>query len=223
MGLLNYDSSDKGWQPEQVIELCKLLRITQTELACLICLKPATLARYMRRKRGIPPEVALHFVILRQWILERQAGTVSTPAIPIGLVSQRSTKPARTAFIFPNSKPQLTKQMPHYKNGREAKYGDPVVGRPYNGSLVQVGNLIDIVPGTQSCNAVLVRAIGSDMTCVSVGDFFHADDAYGVISAPLVQAPASTPPVDCASAGLPTQAAPPSGSGCVCEATAAAE
>lgn len=86
IGLLDYDSKDKGWSPTQVLELCKLIRISQDELACLICLQPKKLAKYMKAKKGIPPEVALHFVILRQWYLERTAGHISIPPIPVGIL-----------------------------------------------------------------------------------------------------------------------------------------
>lgn len=38
----------------------------------------------------------------------------------------------------------------HYKNGREAKIGDPIVGKGYNKGIIS-GTLIDITPG-ESCN-----------------------------------------------------------------------
>lgn len=124
--------------------------------------------------------------------------------------------------------------MPHYKNAREAKYGDLVVGRPYGGPLVQVGNLIDIQPGSGTCNAVLVRAIGCDMTCVTVSDFYHAEDAYALISASLVpftvsttQPPSSPIQIQPSSALDPNVVPVTTTAGnpapCVCEATAAAE
>lgn len=86
LGLLNFDSSDKGWTPEQVLELCKMLNITQDELACLVCLNPKKMTRYMRSQSGIPPEVALHFLILKNWFLERTSGAVTQPSIPIGIL-----------------------------------------------------------------------------------------------------------------------------------------
>lgn len=86
IGLLDYDSKDKGWSPGQVLELCKLMRISEREMAALICLKWTKMKRYMQSR--FPPEVALHFCILRQWYLERTAGFVSQPAIPVGIVAR---------------------------------------------------------------------------------------------------------------------------------------
>jgi hypothetical protein len=41
----------------------------------------------------------------------------------------------------------------HYKNGREAKVGDPVVGKTYNtGSATISGTLISLTPGADSCS-----------------------------------------------------------------------
>lgn len=41
----------------------------------------------------------------------------------------------------------------HYKNGREAKVGDPVVGKTYNtqGATIS-GTLISLTPGPDSCS-----------------------------------------------------------------------
>lgn len=87
LGLLNFDSSDKGWNADQVLDLCDKLNVTQDELACLICLNPKKLRTYMKSKRGIPPEVALHFLILNKWFQERTEGIVSEPAIPVGILT----------------------------------------------------------------------------------------------------------------------------------------
>lgn len=40
----------------------------------------------------------------------------------------------------------------HYKNGRQAKAGDPVVGTTYNRQGVQVGIVVGITPGMDTCN-----------------------------------------------------------------------
>lgn len=43
--------------------------------------------------------------------------------------------------------------MPHYQDGTEAKNGDLVVGKTYNlhGRTI-VGTVIEIIPGSDSCN-----------------------------------------------------------------------
>ena len=40
----------------------------------------------------------------------------------------------------------------HYKNGRLAKIGDPVIGSTYNRKGIQVGILVGITAGTDTCN-----------------------------------------------------------------------
>jgi len=66
----------------------------------------------------------------------------------------------------------------HYKNGREAKTGDPVVGPNYNGAIA--GTIHSLNPGTTTCNAQVAVPMMGGVThaCISVGDFYHADDAY---------------------------------------------
>ena len=72
----------------------------------------------------------------------------------------------------------------HYKNGREAKNGDLVIGKSeYQNAPVMSGLLIDINPGATSCNGQLLRPGGAIQTCVTVGDFFHAEDAVACIEA----------------------------------------
>lgn len=41
----------------------------------------------------------------------------------------------------------------HYRNGREAKVGDLVVGRCYNTKGLVAGTLVSITPGMDSCSA----------------------------------------------------------------------
>lgn len=66
----------------------------------------------------------------------------------------------------------------HYKNGRKAQEGDPVVYKqPYTGR-VMAGNIVDINPGQESCNGVLMRAAAPPLQCITVSDCYHAEDAY---------------------------------------------
>ena len=45
--------------------------------------------------------------------------------------------------------------MPHYKDGTEAKVGDVVKGKPYNTPCEVVGTVVQITPGSESCNLVV--------------------------------------------------------------------
>jgi hypothetical protein len=41
----------------------------------------------------------------------------------------------------------------YYRNGREAKVGDRVVGRCYNTKGLVAGTLVSVTPGTDACSA----------------------------------------------------------------------
>lgn len=43
----------------------------------------------------------------------------------------------------------------HYKNGREAKVGDMVIGTSYNVKRYITGTLLSITPGLDSCSALV--------------------------------------------------------------------
>ncbi len=43
----------------------------------------------------------------------------------------------------------------HYKNGREAKVGDPVVGITYNIKGSIAGTLLSVTPGQDTCSALV--------------------------------------------------------------------
>ena len=46
--------------------------------------------------------------------------------------------------------------MSHYKNGRKALIGDPVVGNTYNRTGIQVGILAGVTPDSGTCNARVI-------------------------------------------------------------------
>lgn len=72
----------------------------------------------------------------------------------------------------------------HYKNGKEAKDGDLVIGRGgWTGAPLITGMIVDIFPGSGSCNATIIRPGGIIQTCVNVSDYYHAEDAYAAIAA----------------------------------------
>lgn len=69
----------------------------------------------------------------------------------------------------------------HYKNGREAKVGDPVVGTCFNTPHKVAGTLVSLTPGTDACSAMVgfvevveVEAVQSyDVTCKVQGTEQH--------------------------------------------------
>jgi len=65
----------------------------------------------------------------------------------------------------------------HYKNGREAKVGDPVIVKDYN--VVRAGVIHSLIPGAEQCNAQVCypQMGGYANTCVTVGNCWHAEDA----------------------------------------------
>jgi len=63
----------------------------------------------------------------------------------------------------------------HYKNGREVKIGDHVVGRDWAGKPVG-GIVVDLVPQPNTCNIAIVPS--SQVTCnLNSAEFLHVDDA----------------------------------------------
>ncbi|HZV36752.1 MAG TPA: hypothetical protein VFB72_19400 [Verrucomicrobiae bacterium] len=77
----------------------------------------------------------------------------------------------------------------HFKNGRAAKSGDPVIGKNWNGEVF-AGHIVDLNPSTSSCNVTVTRAFGPDLQCMSVGSMYHAEDGFNALETP----PAFTPP-----------------------------
>ncbi len=71
----------------------------------------------------------------------------------------------------------------HYKNGREAKEGDPVICTGYNNQIT-VGKLHSIVPGATTCNATVAEPVMggvNQLTCRTINEMFHAEDAFAAI------------------------------------------
>lgn len=73
----------------------------------------------------------------------------------------------------------------HYRNGREAKPGDPVVVLPsYPGHPTLTGIVHSLNPGAQSCNGRLAQVTPSDQY-VNIGDCLHADDVAVAFPKPI--------------------------------------
>jgi hypothetical protein len=62
----------------------------------------------------------------------------------------------------------------HYKNGREAKIGDKILGKDSMGNPV-AGILVSANAGSTTCNGNIVP-FGSPTWCITLGDCLHVDD-----------------------------------------------
>ena len=71
----------------------------------------------------------------------------------------------------------------HYKNGREAHSGEPIVTIGYNERMV-TGIIHDLVPGSDSCNGMIQRVLGQPLS-VTVGQCYHVEDALAAIEATM--------------------------------------
>ena len=73
----------------------------------------------------------------------------------------------------------------HFKNGRLAREGDPVICRGYNGS-VTVGKIHTLLSGCETCNATVAEVVPggvNQLTCRTIGDMYHAEDALAAVEA----------------------------------------
>lgn len=97
----------------------------------------------------------------------------------------------------------------HYKNGRLAQEGDPVVYKKWNGKIA-VGTLHTISPGSTSCNASVAQVApgGVIHDCVTIGSLFHAEDAHNGAESLLPQMAAAKPAPEAATADNGSSAAP---------------
>jgi len=82
----------------------------------------------------------------------------------------------------------------HYKNGREAKAGDPVIKKDYNGNI-QVGILLDMIPASHCCNATLLRPAGMLPFEVKTDQCVHAEDGWTALNPPPQEPVAMAAPV----------------------------
>jgi len=68
----------------------------------------------------------------------------------------------------------------HYKNGREAKEGDQIVGKDTNGKAVG-GTLVNINQST-TCNGNVIPAnLIWNLPLVTLSDCLHMDDAFAPV------------------------------------------
>ena len=71
-------------------------------------------------------------------------------------------------------KARLKEDKMHYRNGREAKAGDQVVGLNVSGDPVG-GTLVDLKAETDTCNGNVILT-GAPKHCVTIKDCLHVDD-----------------------------------------------
>lgn len=68
-------------------------------------------------------------------------------------------------------------KMMHYKNGREAKIGDRVVGKDIGGNPI-AGMLVAAYPSSDTCNGSIVPIVILEQygRTVTLGDCLHIED-----------------------------------------------
>lgn len=67
----------------------------------------------------------------------------------------------------------------HYKNGREAKVGDQIVGRDCGHALT--GIVVRTLPGSETCN-LGIAPTPSPQTYVNASDCLHLEDALQALA-----------------------------------------
>lgn len=72
----------------------------------------------------------------------------------------------------------------HYKNGREAKAGDPVIYRDWKKEL-KVGIIHSLNAGAETCNGNITTIVPGMVVqdCVTVAECLHAEDANAAMPA----------------------------------------
>lgn len=72
----------------------------------------------------------------------------------------------------------------HYKNGRLAQEGDPVICTGYSGAIT-VGKIHSLAVASQTtCNCTVAEPVMggiNQLTCRTIGDLYHAEDAFQAI------------------------------------------
>lgn len=72
----------------------------------------------------------------------------------------------------------------HYKNGREAKVGDQIVGKDSNGNAIG-GTLINANAQSTTCNGYVMPASETyKQSLVTLSDCLHIDDVFSPAETP---------------------------------------
>lgn len=70
----------------------------------------------------------------------------------------------------------------HYRNGREAHNGDPVVMLSDSGKILAVGILFGAVAGNDYCNGNIAPTAGGTVSYACICDCLHADDLAMILA-----------------------------------------
>lgn len=73
---------NKPWDGERINRLCRLLRLTEQELACLVQMDSSNWSR-CRKQDKWPAHICLPFYLLEAWHGEMTFGVSEGPIIPI--------------------------------------------------------------------------------------------------------------------------------------------
>lgn len=89
--------------------------------------------------------------------------------------------------------------MPHYINGREAKDGDPVVGKDWNGK--PIAGVVHSITASDACNcsvAVPVPGGINQLGGIMTKSLLHAEDAFKAgVAADAINYPIPSPATSC--------------------------
>lgn len=79
----------------------------------------------------------------------------------------------------------------HYKNGREAKEGDPVITKDQYSGKMKAGVIHSLLGVSDTCNGQLAHPVpgGVFNSCINVKDCLHAEDAWNAATATVTEAP----------------------------------
>lgn len=69
----------------------------------------------------------------------------------------------------------------HYRNGREAKNGDPVIQIGFDGKINALGVLFNATPGNDYCNGSIAPIQGA-VTGACMCDCLHVDDLTALLA-----------------------------------------
>lgn len=72
----------------------------------------------------------------------------------------------------------------HYKNGREARLGDQVVFKAWDGNI-KCGILTSAQATSTTCNGQIQPALGGNTECQTIGELYHAEDLYLIVDSQI--------------------------------------
>lgn len=76
---------DREWTKDEVLGLCKAMKVTPWELGRLFCIPMEQMGFWLRKGR-FPTYVSLNFHLLREWLKNQTFGSAEMPCVPVDLV-----------------------------------------------------------------------------------------------------------------------------------------